>query len=167
MRWWSGSSHMWSCHNTWKHFARWLLTAAPCQGEWWYDLYQRFLKLEWEESIAYMSKNRIVSSLLVFLVFLLGKGVMLQMAPNRLCPLLFPPCSCRITVCLFSFRLAVKNTTLTLSILKILDRSHVQKLQLKSLDTVLFGAPLSMWHHSFLVPCNILSDLFQTLQIPD
>ncbi|KAF3847507.1 hypothetical protein F7725_020535 [Dissostichus mawsoni] len=41
-------------------------------------------------------------------------------------------------------RLAVKNTSLTLSILKILDRSHVQKLQLKSLDTVLFGAPLSM-----------------------
>lgn len=40
-------------------------------------------------------------------------------------------------------RLAVKNTTLTLSILKILDRSHVQKLQLKALDTVLFGAPLS------------------------
>ncbi|KAJ7995279.1 hypothetical protein DPEC_G00242890 [Dallia pectoralis] len=38
-------------------------------------------------------------------------------------------------------RLAVKNTTLTMSILKILDRSHVQKLQLKALDTVLFGAP--------------------------
>lgn len=38
-------------------------------------------------------------------------------------------------------RLAVKNTTLTQSILKILDRSHVQKLQLKALDTVLFGAP--------------------------
>lgn len=48
-------------------------------------------------------------------------------------------------LCLFSLRLAIKNTTLTLSILKILDRSHVQKLQLKSLDTVLFGAPLSMW----------------------
>uniref|UniRef100_A0A8C2XL51 Stromal interaction molecule 1a n=1 Tax=Cyclopterus lumpus TaxID=8103 RepID=A0A8C2XL51_CYCLU len=46
-------------------------------------------------------------------------------------------------------RLAVKNTTLTLSILKILDRSHVQKLQLKSLDTVLFGAPL-MNRHSHL-----------------
>lgn len=52
-------------------------------------------------------------------------------------------------VCLFSLRLAVKNTTLTLSILKILDRSHVQKLQLKSLDTVLFGAPLSMSCYSF------------------
>ncbi|XP_067102165.1 stromal interaction molecule 1a isoform X2 [Osmerus mordax] len=44
-------------------------------------------------------------------------------------------------------RLAVKNTTLTLSVLKILDRSHVQKLQLKSLDTVLFGAPLMNRHH--------------------
>ncbi|XP_041796092.1 stromal interaction molecule 1a isoform X2 [Chelmon rostratus] len=44
-------------------------------------------------------------------------------------------------------RLAIKNTTLTLSILKILDRSHVQKLQLKSLDTVLFGAPLMNRHN--------------------
>ncbi|XP_068173814.1 stromal interaction molecule 1a isoform X2 [Antennarius striatus] len=44
-------------------------------------------------------------------------------------------------------RLAVKNTTLTLSILKILDRSHAQKLQLKSLDTVLFGAPLMNRHN--------------------
>ncbi|XP_067363256.1 stromal interaction molecule 1a isoform X3 [Channa argus] len=44
-------------------------------------------------------------------------------------------------------RLAVKNTTLTLSILKILDRSHVQKLQLKALDTVLFGPPLINRHN--------------------
>ncbi|XP_024910695.1 stromal interaction molecule 1a [Cynoglossus semilaevis] len=44
-------------------------------------------------------------------------------------------------------RLAVKNTTLTLSILKILDRSHVQKLHLKSLDTVLFGPPLMNRHN--------------------
>uniref|UniRef100_A0A674MQ86 Stromal interaction molecule 1a n=1 Tax=Takifugu rubripes TaxID=31033 RepID=A0A674MQ86_TAKRU len=44
-------------------------------------------------------------------------------------------------------RLAVKNTTFTLSILKIQDRSHVQKLQLKSLDTVLFGAPLLNRHN--------------------
>ncbi|KAK2846784.1 hypothetical protein Q5P01_009783 [Channa striata] len=44
-------------------------------------------------------------------------------------------------------RLAVKNTTLTLSILKILDRSHVQKLQLKALDTVLFGPPLMNRHN--------------------
>ncbi|XP_076590592.1 stromal interaction molecule 1a isoform X2 [Chaetodon auriga] len=44
-------------------------------------------------------------------------------------------------------RLAIKNTTLALSILKILDRSHVQKLQLKSLDTVLFGAPLMNRHN--------------------
>ncbi|XP_029304351.1 stromal interaction molecule 1b isoform X2 [Cottoperca gobio] len=38
-------------------------------------------------------------------------------------------------------RLAVKNTTLTLSVLKISDRSHAQKLQLKALDIVLFGPP--------------------------
>ncbi|KAJ8266711.1 hypothetical protein GJAV_G00133850 [Gymnothorax javanicus] len=46
-------------------------------------------------------------------------------------------------------RLAVKNTTFTMSILKILDRSHAQKLQLKALDTVLFGPPL-MNRHSHL-----------------
>ncbi|XP_074528985.1 stromal interaction molecule 1-like isoform X2 [Halichoeres trimaculatus] len=39
-------------------------------------------------------------------------------------------------------RLAVKNTTLTLTVLKIVDRSHAQKLQLKALDIVLFGPPL-------------------------
>ncbi|XP_072248272.1 stromal interaction molecule 1-like isoform X2 [Leuresthes tenuis] len=44
-------------------------------------------------------------------------------------------------------RLAVRNTSLTLSILKILDRSHVKKLELKSLDTVLFGAPLMNRHN--------------------
>ncbi|XP_062341924.1 stromal interaction molecule 1-like isoform X5 [Osmerus eperlanus] len=38
-------------------------------------------------------------------------------------------------------RLAVKNTTLTLAVLRIMDRSHAQKLQLKALDTVLFGPP--------------------------
>ncbi|XP_077089599.1 stromal interaction molecule 1b isoform X2 [Siphateles boraxobius] len=38
-------------------------------------------------------------------------------------------------------RLAVKNATLLLSVLKIPDRSHAQKLQLKALDTVLFGNP--------------------------
>ncbi|AWO99597.1 putative stromal interaction molecule 1-like [Scophthalmus maximus] len=38
-------------------------------------------------------------------------------------------------------RLAVKNTTLTMSVLKIVDRSHCQKLQLKALDIVLFGPP--------------------------
>lgn len=42
---------------------------------------------------------------------------------------------------ILSGRLAVKNTTLTLTVLKILDRSHAQKLQLKALDTVLFGPP--------------------------
>lgn len=38
-------------------------------------------------------------------------------------------------------RLAVKNSTLTVSLLKIMDRSHAQKLQLKALDIVLFGPP--------------------------
>ncbi|XP_054873022.1 stromal interaction molecule 1-like isoform X3 [Amphiprion ocellaris] len=38
-------------------------------------------------------------------------------------------------------RLAVKNTTLTMYVLKISDRSHGQKLQLKALDIVLFGPP--------------------------
>lgn len=41
-------------------------------------------------------------------------------------------------------RLAVKNTTLTVSLLRILDRSHAQKLQLKALDIVLFGPPLGL-----------------------
>ncbi|XP_077063908.1 stromal interaction molecule 1a isoform X2 [Siphateles boraxobius] len=44
-------------------------------------------------------------------------------------------------------RLAMKNVTLTQSVLKILDRSHVQKLQLKALDTVLFGAPMMNRHN--------------------
>ncbi|KAK9962520.1 hypothetical protein ABG768_007878 [Culter alburnus] len=44
-------------------------------------------------------------------------------------------------------RLAVKNVTLTQTVLKILDRSHVQKLQLKALDTVLFGAPMMNRHN--------------------
>lgn len=44
-------------------------------------------------------------------------------------------------------RLAVKNATLTLSVLKILDRSHAQKLQLKALDTVLFGPQMSRHSH--------------------
>ncbi|XP_050985218.1 stromal interaction molecule 1a isoform X4 [Labeo rohita] len=44
-------------------------------------------------------------------------------------------------------RLAVKNVTLTQTVLKILDRSHFQKLQLKALDTVLFGAPMLNRHN--------------------
>ncbi|KAJ8368480.1 hypothetical protein SKAU_G00085080 [Synaphobranchus kaupii] len=44
-------------------------------------------------------------------------------------------------------RLAMKNATLTGSVLKMLDRSQVQKLQLKALDTVLFGAPLMNRHN--------------------
>nr|XP_020480000.1 stromal interaction molecule 1-like isoform X2 [Monopterus albus] len=38
-------------------------------------------------------------------------------------------------------RLAVKNYTLMVTVLKIVDRSHGQKLQLKALDIVLFGPP--------------------------
>ncbi|KAM9450248.1 stromal interaction molecule 1b isoform 2-T2 [Clarias gariepinus] len=44
-------------------------------------------------------------------------------------------------------RLAVKNATLTLFVLKILDRSHAQKLQLKALETVLFGPQMSKLGH--------------------
>ncbi|XP_057206679.1 stromal interaction molecule 1a isoform X1 [Triplophysa rosa] len=44
-------------------------------------------------------------------------------------------------------RLALKNVTLTQTVLKILDRSHTQKLQLKALDTVLFGAPMMNRHN--------------------
>ncbi|KAF5899370.1 stromal interaction molecule 1-like isoform X1, partial [Clarias magur] len=44
-------------------------------------------------------------------------------------------------------RLAVKNSTLAVTVLKILDRSHAQKLQLKALDTVLFGAPMMISHN--------------------
>ncbi|KFP52371.1 Stromal interaction molecule 1, partial [Leptosomus discolor] len=36
-------------------------------------------------------------------------------------------------------RLAVNNATMMGSVLKMTDRSHRQKLQLKALDTVLFG----------------------------
>ena len=39
-------------------------------------------------------------------------------------------------------RLTVTNTTMTGTVLKMTDRSHRQKLQLKALDTVLFGPPL-------------------------
>ncbi|XP_060086487.1 stromal interaction molecule 1-like, partial [Heteronotia binoei] len=39
-------------------------------------------------------------------------------------------------------RLAINNATMTGTVLKMTDRSHRQKLQLKALDTVLFGPPL-------------------------
>ncbi|XP_056344847.1 stromal interaction molecule 1 isoform X2 [Oenanthe melanoleuca] len=44
-------------------------------------------------------------------------------------------------------RLAVNNATLMGSVLKMTDRSHRQKLQLKALDTVLFGPPLLTRHN--------------------
>lgn len=79
---------------------------------------------------------------------------------------MIPFCSSKMTDRLFSLRFAVKNTTLTLSILKILDRSHVQKLQLKSLDTVLFGAPLSMWRFFLLFffksPCSCSENMIRS-----
>lgn len=55
----------------------------------------------------------------------------------------------------FSIRLAVKNTTLTGLVLKIFERSHAQKLQLKALDTVLFGPPPGMLNTSCLVKHHI------------
>lgn len=55
-------------------------------------------------------------------------------------PVTFPFFFLAKQLCLL--RLAVKNNTLTIIILKM-DRSHAQKLQLKALDTVLFGPPLS------------------------
>lgn len=49
----------------------------------------------------------------------------------------------------------MKNSTLTVSVLKILDRSHTQKLQLKALDTVLFGAPMSKMFFCFFFVAQI------------
>ncbi|XP_063061154.1 stromal interaction molecule 1a isoform X4 [Engraulis encrasicolus] len=46
-------------------------------------------------------------------------------------------------------RLAVKNSTLTFTLLNILDRHLAQKIHLKALDTVLFGPP-SMNRHNHL-----------------
>ncbi|XP_024232540.1 stromal interaction molecule 1 isoform X1 [Oncorhynchus tshawytscha] len=59
-------------------------------------------------------------------------------------------------------RLAVKNITLTLSILKIIDRSHAQKLQLKAMDTVLFGPPL-MSRHSYLKDLMLVVSIVMAL----
>ncbi|KAM9037260.1 stromal interaction molecule 1 isoform X2 [Sarcophilus harrisii] len=44
-------------------------------------------------------------------------------------------------------RLAITNATMTGTVLKMTDRSHRQKLQLKALDTVLFGPPLLTRHN--------------------
>ncbi|XP_075707393.1 stromal interaction molecule 1 isoform X2 [Rhinoderma darwinii] len=44
-------------------------------------------------------------------------------------------------------RLAVTNATMSGTLLKMTDRSHRQKLQLKALDTVLFGPPLLTRHN--------------------
>ncbi|XP_073727274.1 stromal interaction molecule 1b isoform X2 [Misgurnus anguillicaudatus] len=44
-------------------------------------------------------------------------------------------------------RLAVKNATLLFAVLKIPDRSHAQKLQLKALDIVIFGPPVIKHNH--------------------
>ncbi|XP_059912015.1 stromal interaction molecule 1-like isoform X1 [Gadus macrocephalus] len=59
-------------------------------------------------------------------------------------------------------RLTVKNSTLFVLLLKILDRVHVQKLQLKALDTVLFGPPLagrqSLWK-DLALGCSVLMAL--------
>uniref|UniRef100_A0A667XH99 Stromal interaction molecule 1b n=1 Tax=Myripristis murdjan TaxID=586833 RepID=A0A667XH99_9TELE len=56
-------------------------------------------------------------------------------------------------------RLAVKNTTLMVSVLRIAERSHAKKLQLKALDTVLFGPPLgtrqTFWK-DLVLGCSVL-----------
>uniref|UniRef100_A0A8D0HLT5 Stromal interaction molecule 1 n=1 Tax=Sphenodon punctatus TaxID=8508 RepID=A0A8D0HLT5_SPHPU len=44
-------------------------------------------------------------------------------------------------------RLEINNATMTGTVLKMTDRSHRQKLQLKALDTVLFGPPLLTRHN--------------------
>ncbi|XP_069395528.1 stromal interaction molecule 1-like isoform X5 [Paralichthys olivaceus] len=58
-------------------------------------------------------------------------------------------------------RLAVKNTTLTLLVLRILDRSHSQKLQLKALDIVLFGPPpgRQSWWKDLVLGVSVLMAL--------
>ncbi|XP_032075048.1 stromal interaction molecule 1 isoform X2 [Thamnophis elegans] len=56
-------------------------------------------------------------------------------------------------------RLAVTNATMTGALLKMTDRSHRQKLQLKALDTVLFGPPLLTRHNhlkDFLLVVSIV-----------
>ncbi|NWZ88441.1 STIM1 protein, partial [Poecile atricapillus] len=55
-----------------------------------------------------------------------------------MCPQLISPPLCR---------LAVNNATMMGTVLKMTDRSHRQKLQLKALDTVLFGPPLLTRHN--------------------
>lgn len=42
----------------------------------------------------------------------------------------------------------MNNATMMGSVLKMTDRSHRQKLQLKALDTVLFGPPLCKYQNS-------------------
>ncbi|NWY07612.1 STIM1 protein, partial [Nothoprocta ornata] len=49
--------------------------------------------------------------------------------------------------CVLPRRLAVNNVTMMGTVLKMTDRSHRQKLQLKALDTVLFGPPLLTRHN--------------------
>ncbi|XP_065143281.1 stromal interaction molecule 1b isoform X1 [Paramisgurnus dabryanus] len=44
-------------------------------------------------------------------------------------------------------RLAIKNATLLFAVLKIPDRSHAQKLQLKALDLVICGPPVNKHSH--------------------
>ncbi|KYO18296.1 stromal interaction molecule 1 isoform C [Alligator mississippiensis] len=56
-------------------------------------------------------------------------------------------------------RLAINNATMMGTVLKMTDRSHRQKLQLKALDTVLFGPPLLTRHNhlkDFLLVISIV-----------
>ncbi|KAM3601789.1 uncharacterized protein V6R79_018977 [Siganus canaliculatus] len=58
-------------------------------------------------------------------------------------------------------RLAVKNITLYVAVLKILDRNHATKLQLKALDIVLFGPPPGQqkWWKDLVLGVSVLMAL--------
>ena len=60
----------------------------------------------------------------------------------------------------------MNNATLMGSVLKMTDRSHRQKLQLKALDTVLFGPPLREYQHSQSVRREDPSPLAAELREP-
>ena len=65
------------------------------------------------------------------------------------------------------YRLAVTNTTMTGTVLKMTDRSHRQKLQLKALDTVLFGPPLcESWGEGRLLMCHGPQSWVEVLGLP-
>ncbi|XP_069828835.1 stromal interaction molecule 1 [Dendropsophus ebraccatus] len=74
----------------------------------------------------------------------LSRPLSLALAQRCYCLLLS---SLLLTSYFSPLRLAVTNATMTGTLLKMTDRSHRQKLQLKALDTVLFGPPLLTRHN--------------------